>query len=136
VPIYLHPEDEPLYSALKKQGEWFGFSYNSAPRVDRYLEEGQVLTVGQLEVRVHHTPGHSPGSVTFEVEQHLFCGDLSFAGSVWRTDLPGGAPQLLLKTIREKVLPLGEDKVLHPGHGPATTIGRERLTNPFLNGEL
>ncbi len=135
-PIFLHPEDEPLYSALKKQGEWFGFSYEAAPRVDRYLEEGQVLKVGQLEVLVHHTPGHSPGSVTFDVGQHLFCGDLIFAGSVGRTDLPGGAPQLLLKTIREKVLPLGEDKVLHPGHGPATTIGRERLTNPFLNGEL
>jgi glyoxylase-like metal-dependent hydrolase (beta-lactamase superfamily II) len=136
VPIYLHPDDEMLYVALKKQGEWFGFNYEPPPQVDRYLEAGQCLKIGQLDVLVHHTPGHSPGSVSFDIGHHLFCGDLIFAGSVGRTDLPGGAPQLLLRTIREKVLPLGEDKILHPGHGPATTIGRERLTNPFLNGEL
>lgn len=136
IPIYLHRDDEFLYSALRKQGQWFGFEYEAAPPVDRYLEDEQRIQVGNLEVRVHHTPGHSPGSVSLEVGDHIFCGDLIFAGSVGRTDLPGGAPRLLLRMIREKILPLGEDKVLHPGHGPSTTIGRERLTNPFLNGEL
>jgi hydroxyacylglutathione hydrolase len=136
VPIYLHRDDEFLYSALRKQGQWFGLDYEPAPSVDRYLEDEQTLRIGNLELRVHHTPGHSPGSVSLEVDDHIFCGDLIFAGSVGRTDLPGGAPRLLLRMIREKILPLGEDKVLHPGHGPSTTIGRERLTNPFLNGEL
>lgn len=136
VPIYLHPDDEFLYDALKKQAEWFGFEYEPAPPVDRYLEAGQWLELGDLKIQVHHTPGHSPGSVSLEVEEHIFCGDLIFAGSVGRTDLPGGAPELLLQVIREKILPLGEHKTLHPGHGPATTVGRERLTNPFLNGEL
>lgn len=136
IPIYLHQDDEFLYSALRKQAQWFGLQYDAAPPIDRYLEDNQRLQVGDLEVRVHHTPGHSPGSVSLEVSNHIFCGDLLFAGSVGRTDLPGGAPRLLLRMIREKILPLGEDKVLHPGHGPSTTIGRERLTNPFLNGEL
>ena len=136
IPIYLHRDDEFLYSALRKQGQWFGFDYEPAPSVDRYLEDEQTLQVGNLELRVHHTPGHSPGSVCLEVGDHVFCGDLIFAGSVGRTDLPGGAPRLLLRMIRERILPLGEDKILHPGHGPSTTVGRERLTNPFLNGEL
>ena len=136
VPIYLHRDDEFLYAALRKQGQWFGFDYEPAPPVDRYLVDGQRLEIGALEIQVHHTPGHSPGSVSLEVDDHIFCGDLIFAGSVGRTDLPGGAPRLLLRMIRERILPLGEDKVLHPGHGPSTTVGREKLTNPFLNGEL
>jgi hydroxyacylglutathione hydrolase len=136
VPIYLHRDDQFLYSALRKQGKWFGFEYEPAPPVDCYFEDEQTLPVGNLEVRVLHTPGHSPGSVSLQVEEHVFCGDLIFAGSVGRTDLPGGAPRLLLRMIRERILPLGENKVLHPGHGPSTTVGRERLTNPFLNGEL
>ncbi len=136
VPIYLHPADEFLYQALPQQGEWFGFQYEPAPPIDRYFDEGDVLSLGHLRIRVHHTPGHSPGSVSLEVDRHLFCGDLVFAGSVGRTDLPGGDPRLLLGMIREKILSLPDSTILHPGHGPATTVGRERLTNPFLNGEL
>jgi hydroxyacylglutathione hydrolase len=136
VPIYLHPDDEFLYSALRKQAEWFGFRYDDAPPVDRYLKPGEDVGVGDLRVAVHHTPGHSPGSVSLQVDSYVFCGDLIFAGSVGRTDLPGGTPQLLLKTIREKILPLDENTILYPGHGPPTTVGRERSTNPFLNGEF
>ncbi len=136
VPIHLHPDDEFLYSALRKQAEWFGFRYDDAPPVDRYLKPGEDVGVGDLRVAVHHTPGHSPGSVSLQVDSYVFCGDLIFAGSVGRTDLPGGTPQLLLKTIREKILPLDENTILYPGHGPPTTVGRERSTNPFLNGEL
>jgi glyoxylase-like metal-dependent hydrolase (beta-lactamase superfamily II) len=136
VPVYLHAADEFLYNALSQQGEWFGFRYDPAPPVDRYLAEGDVIPLGDLQIRVLHTPGHSPGSVSLVVGQHVFCGDLIFSGSVGRTDLPGGDPRLLLRMIREKILSLTDSTVLHPGHGPATTVGRERVTNPFLNGEL
>lgn len=132
VPVYLHPEDRFLYDALPEQGQWFGFSYTPAPIPDRQLEAGQKIPVGDLTLRVHHTPGHSPGSVCFETHGQIFCGDLIFAGSIGRTDLPGGSQAVLLESIRTQILPRGDEKVLHPGHGPATTIGRERLTNPFL----
>lgn len=132
VPICLHPDDQFLYDSLPEQGEWFGFSYSKAPPVDCSLEAGQKLRVGDLVISVHHTPGHSPGSVCFETAGQVFCGDLIFAGSVGRTDLPGGSQSVLLESIRNRILPLGDGKVLHPGHGPATTVGQERLSNPFL----
>lgn len=133
VPIYLHRDDLPLYRNLPVQGQWFGLSYEPAPPVDRFLTEAEPLRLGDLEVRVHHTPGHSPGHVCLEVGNHVFCGDTVFAGSIGRTDLPGGSYDTLMASIRERILPLGDGKELHPGHGPETTIGRERKTNPFLN---
>lgn len=132
VPIYLHPEDEFLYNALSEQANWFGMHYDPAPPVDYYLDPSQQLGVGDLTIRVRHTPGHSPGSVTLLVEEHAFCGDVIFAGSIGRTDLPKASHEQLLQTIRDVILPLGDDCVLHPGHGPESTVGRERLTNPFL----
>ncbi len=132
VPICLHPDDKFLYDALSEQGEWFGVSYSQAPRLDCYLEAGQEIRVGDLILKVHHTPGHSPGSVCFETAGRIFCGDLIFASSVGRTDLPGGSQSVLLESIRNRILPLGDEMVLHPGHGPATTVGQERLSNPFL----
>jgi glyoxylase-like metal-dependent hydrolase (beta-lactamase superfamily II) len=134
VPIVLHQEDEFLYNSLKEQGLWFGLVYSSAPSADQYLEPGTPIELGDLTIQVHHTPGHSPGGVTFEVEEHLFCGDLIFAGGVGRTDLPGGSQDLLLQTIKEKILTFEDEKILHPGHGPETTVGHERRTNPFLTG--
>jgi len=133
VPIYLHQEDEELYKALPVQASWFGMTYPPAPPIDYYLHPSQQLGVGDLTLKIIHTPGHSPGSVTIQVEEHLFCGDLIFAGSVGRTDLPGGSHEVLLKSIREKILSLGDDCILHPGHGPDTTVGQERRTNPFLS---
>jgi glyoxylase-like metal-dependent hydrolase (beta-lactamase superfamily II) len=132
VPVLLHEEDEFLYNYLKEQGLWFGLHYPPAPPADQYLQPDEPLQLGDLSIRVHHTPGHSPGGVTFEIEEHLFCGDLIFAGGVGRADLPGGSHELLLKTIREKILIFEDEKILHPGHGPDTTVGHERLTNPFL----
>ena len=132
VPIYLHPEDETIYKSLPIQAERFGLQYPPAPPIDRFLEEGQVLQVGSLRLKVHHTPGHSPGSVCLELEKHVFCGDVIFAGSIGRTDLPGGSYETLMESIHRKVLPMGDEKSLYPGHGPETTIGRERETNPFL----
>jgi len=132
VPIYLHPEDEMLYNLLSQQAGWFGLNYPSAPKVDHYYRDGDELRVGNLVVQVLHTPGHSPGSVCLAVGNHVFCGDLIFAGSVGRTDLPGGSHPTLIGSINEKLLPLGDEKILHCGHGPDTTIGAERRTNPFL----
>jgi glyoxylase-like metal-dependent hydrolase (beta-lactamase superfamily II) len=132
VPVILHKEDEFLYTSLREQGLWFGLSYASAPQTDHFLQPGHPIQLGDFSILVHHTPGHSPGGVTFEVDEHLFCGDLIFAGGVGRTDLPGGSQQLLLQTIREKILTLEDDRILHPGHGPETTVGHERRTNPFL----
>jgi hydroxyacylglutathione hydrolase len=133
VPIYLHPADEELYNRLSQQAAWFGLNYLPAPPVDRFYNDGDLLRVGALEFQVHHTPGHSPGSVCLELGNHVFCGDLIFLDSIGRTDLPGGSYDTLIRSIREKLLPLGDDKILHCGHGPDTTIGRERRENPFLN---
>ena len=134
VPIYLHEEDRFLYEALPEQGQWFGFSSHAAPPATHWLEEGQTLTFDCLEIRVHHTPGHSPGSVSLEVENHLFCGDALFKGSIGRTDLPGGSQTILIKSIHSQILPLGDKMILHPGHGPESTVGEERIHNPFLKG--
>lgn len=132
VPIYLHQKDEFLYQGLQEQSRVFGFDYAPAPPIDYYLHPSKQLSVGELTVKIHHTPGHSPGSVSLEVEEHLFCGDVIFAGSIGRTDLPGGSYETLMGTIQKKILPMGDAKILHPGHGPETTVGRERATNPFL----
>jgi glyoxylase-like metal-dependent hydrolase (beta-lactamase superfamily II) len=132
VPIYLHPEDEPLYENLSTQAQRFGLDYPPAPPLDHRLMEGTDLVVGNLTLKVYHTPGHSPGSVCLEVEDHVFCGDVIFAGSIGRTDLWGGSYEILMDSIHTKVIPLGEEKILHPGHGPDTTIGHELKTNPFL----
>ena len=134
VPIFLHSQDESLYNALPEQAQWFGLNYPPAPAIDHFLSDGQELKVGQLRLKVHHTPGHSPGGVCLEVGEHVFCDDLIFSGSIGRTDLPGGSYETIMKSIRETILPLGDDKILHPGHGPDTSIGRERQTNPFLTG--
>ncbi len=135
IPIYLHPEDQFLYDGLAEQAQWFGLTCNPAPPVTHALREGEDLLLNRLRFRVHLTPGHSPGSVCLEIGEHIFSGDVIFAGSIGRTDLPGGSLEILMATIRESVLPLGDSKILHPGHGPDTTIGQERRHNPFLTGE-
>jgi hydroxyacylglutathione hydrolase len=135
VPVCLHPGDLKLYQNLSQQAAWFGLSYPPAPPVDRLLHDGEIIQVGELTLKVHHTPGHSPGSVCLEVGEDVFCGDLIFAGSVGRTDLPGGSYETLMASIRERIMPLGDNWVLHCGHGPVTTVGAERQNNPFLRRE-
>jgi glyoxylase-like metal-dependent hydrolase (beta-lactamase superfamily II) len=110
------------------------------PPVDRFYEAGQTLRFGDYEVRPHHTPGHCPGGVCLAVSSspasalppRLFVGDTLFAGSIGRTDLEGGDYATLLASIQGVLLPFGDEATVYPGHGPATTIGRERRTNPFL----
>jgi glyoxylase-like metal-dependent hydrolase (beta-lactamase superfamily II) len=144
--IILHKADEPIYRALPEQPAWIGipraqwsamgFAYEAPPEVDAYWTDGQSYEVGELDFTVLHCPGHTPGHVVlFEPkERKVFVGDVLFAGSVGRTDLPGGSTEQLMDSIMNKLLPLGDDVEVYSGHGPVTTIGQERLTNPFLTG--
>jgi hydroxyacylglutathione hydrolase len=133
-PIYLHPLDRPIYDALPQYGGWVGRQLETPPAPDRELRPGQVLKVGGFEFTVRFTPGHSPGSVSFVGEGMVFGGDVLFNGSVGRTDLPGGDAATLMASIQSQLLSLPDSTVVHSGHGPDTTIGVERLTNPFLTG--
>lgn len=133
-PIHLHPLDRPIYDALPQYGSWVGMQLQQPPAPDRELRPGQVLRVGGFEFTVRFTPGHSPGSVSFLGEGMIFGGDVLFNGSVGRTDLPGGDAATLMASIQSQFLSLPDSTVVHSGHGPDTTIGIERLTNPFLTG--
>jgi len=133
-PIHLHPLDRPLYDALPQYGAWVGVRLEAPPTPDRELDAGQVLRVGRFEFVVRFTPGHSPGSVSFLGEGMIFGGDVLFSGSVGRTDLPGGDTATLMASIQSEFLSLPDSTVVRSGHGPDTTIGVERLTNPFLTG--
>ena len=133
-PIHLHPLDRPLYDALPQFGSWVGMHIDPAPPPQFELVAGQTLWVGAFHFIVKFTPGHSPGSVSFHGEGMIFGGDVLFNGSVGRTDLPGGDSATLMSSIQSEFLSLPDSTVVHSGHGPATTVGVERLTNPFLTG--
>jgi hydroxyacylglutathione hydrolase len=133
-PIHLHPLDRPIYDALPQFGSWMGMRLEPAPPPEFELVAGQVLRVGTIDFTVKFTPGHSPGSVSFHGRGMIFGGDVLFNGSVGRTDLPGGDSETLMSTIQSEFLSLPDSTVVHSGHGPDTTIGVERLTNPFLTG--
>jgi len=137
VPVYLHRDDLPLYERAVDQGRLFGLTVEPPPPVDRFYDQ-EPIRFGDYEVRVHHTPGHCPGGVCLQVGKigedgrHLFVGDTLFAGSIGRTDLPGGNYEVLMRSITGVLFPLGDEAIVYPGHGPDTTIGRERRTNPFV----
>ena len=131
-PIHLHPADRPLYDELPQQGLWLGLRLSRPPAPDVELFHGQRLPVGAVELAVRHAPGHSQGHVCFVGPGIVLCGDVLFEGSIGRTDLPGGDYETLLASIRRELLSLPDDTIVYPGHGAATTIGRERRTNPFL----
>ena len=135
-----------MYQALPEQPAWIGipraqwaalgFAFETPPAVDEYWTDGQKYAVGKLEFEVLHCPGHTPGHVVlYEAnERKVFVGDVLFAGSIGRTDLPGGSMEQLLSSIKNKLLTLADEVQVYSGHGPVTTIGEERLTNPFLRG--
>jgi hydroxyacylglutathione hydrolase len=133
-PIALHPLDRPLYDALPAYGSWVGMRLETPPPPQVQLAAGQLLSVGEFRFEVHFTPGHSPGSVSFLGHGMVFGGDVLFSGSVGRTDLPGGDPLTLMSTLQTEFLSLPDSTVVYSGHGPETTIGVERHTNPFLTG--
>jgi glyoxylase-like metal-dependent hydrolase (beta-lactamase superfamily II) len=135
-PLLMHRADLDLVKRLEEQSLYFGFRATPSPPPDRFLEEGDEVRVGGIRLRVLHTPGHSAGGICLVTDGTAFVGDTLFAGSIGRTDLPGGSAETLLTSIREKLLTLPDDTVIYPGHGPATTIGHERRHNPFLTGRV
>ena len=134
VPIYLHPADRRMYDGVSMQGAAFGMSVETPPPPDFELAHGDTVRIGRFEFGVVHVPGHSPGSVAFLGGKIAIVGDVLFAGSVGRVDLPGGDGPTLLHSIETQLMPLDDDVVVFAGHGPATTIGQERVGNPFVTG--
>jgi len=136
VDTWLHRDDDFLYSIVEQQGLMFGLRVKAQQPVDRFYDTAQRLTIGGLEISVHETPGHSPGGVCLEVREdaatQLFVGDTLFSGSIGRTDLPGGDHDRLIRSIRTVLFAFPDQTPVHSGHGPGTTIGQERRTNPFL----
>lgn len=144
--VILHQADEFMYYGLPEQPSWLGipreqwsslgFDYAVPPKIDRNWTDGETYAVGNLSFKILHCPGHTPGHVVlFEPgEKKVFVGDCLFAGSIGRTDLPGGSSEQLMESLHKKIVPLGDEVEVHSGHGPITTIGHERLTNPFLTG--
>lgn len=144
--IILHKDDEALYYGLPTQPMFLGIpptqlaalglAYDEPPRLTRNWQDGDAFVFGEHKLEVRHCPGHTRGHVVLveHTEKKVFVGDCLFAGSIGRTDLPGGDHEQLLDSIEQKILSLEDDLVVYSGHGPETTVGRERTTNPFLNG--
>lgn len=137
-PVLLHAEAEEMLQAVPQQAVMMGVKFGKVPQIDRYVATGETLEVGGVRLRSLYTPGHAPGHLAFHVESEglVISGDAVFAGSVGRVDLPGGSMEVLMKSIRDEILTLPDETRLYPGHGPATTVGEERLNNPFLNGQM
>ncbi len=131
-PIHLHRDDEALYKRGPEQGKLFGLDLGVLPPIDEYLTAGEIVAFGDCRMEVYHTPGHAPGHVILVGEGVAMVGDCVFAGSIGRTDLPGGDFQTLMTSIRRHILSLPDETVLHSGHGEETTVGHERRSNPFL----
>lgn len=131
--ILIHKEDAEMLSNPEKNLSVFSYAPFSAPVADKLLKDKDKIKLGQIELEILHTPGHTEGSISLFTDKIVFSGDLIFYGSVGRTDLPGGSNQELFRSIQEKILDKTDDTVIYPGHGPATTVGEERRDNPFLN---
>lgn len=136
IPFAIHPDDEFLLSNLPNQAKMFGLGPMSAPKIDRTLADNEELVIAGHQAKVVHTPGHTPGGVCFVFEDTVLVGDTLFAGSIGRTDLPGGSFEQLINSIKTRLLVLDENLRVLSGHGPATTIGVERQHNPFLTGKM
>jgi len=129
----MHEADSLLVQNASIQAAMFGLPNPGNPKPDRYLADGDTISVGELTIKVLHTPGHSPGSITFFINDKLIVGDLIFSGSIGRTDLPGGNYEQLIKSVETKIFTLPNSTKIFPGHGPCTTVGAEKSTNPFFN---
>jgi glyoxylase-like metal-dependent hydrolase (beta-lactamase superfamily II) len=131
-PILIHPQDAHMLTQLSASAQAFGLSAENSPAPDQQIDEGDTITFGNIALNVIHTPGHTPGGISLYTEGHLFVGDTLFAGSIGRTDFPGGDYDTLIASVQKKLFALGDDVVVYTGHGPETTIGREKKTNPFV----
>ena len=137
-PVLMHNEAEAMLKTVPQQAMMMGMRFGKVPKVDRHIGDEEILEVGSLRLRSLYTPGHAPGHLAFLVEDEdtVFSGDALFAGSVGRVDLPGGSMEVLMKSISQRLLILPDETHVLSGHGPETTIGRERVSNPFLGGRL
>ena len=131
-PIAIHRADVALLSSAPTMARYFGLPEPEVPVPDVFLEENQVISLSEISLKVIHTPGHTPGGVCFLSDEGVFVGDTLFAGSIGRTDLPGGNYEQLIQSIHSKLLILDEELPLYPGHGPPTVLRVEKFTNPFL----
>ena len=130
--LIIHADDVQLLRQAGMHASVYGLTTEDSPMPDRLMSAGEPLHVGHLKIDILHVPGHSPGSVCLHVGNDLIVGDVLFAESIGRTDLPGGDHQLLIRGIREKLLILPDETVVYPGHGPKTSIGHEKISNPFV----
>ena len=131
-PIMIHSEDEPMLGQLDRAAAAFGLSAENSPAADQLLNDGDEIIFGEITLKVIHTPGHSRGGICLYTKGYLFVGDTLFAGSIGRTDLPGGDYNTLIANIKEKLFSLPDDTTVYTGHGPETTIAQEKRSNPFL----
>jgi len=132
IPLCIHGLDKPLLESCLQSELSFFLSAKESPPPDRLLQDGDTISIGRSSLRVLHTPGHTPGSVSFLGDGFLFSGDTLFNGGVGRTDLPGGSTRDLENSIRTRILTLSPETIVLPGHGPWTTVGEENASNPFL----
>jgi hydroxyacylglutathione hydrolase len=132
IPLCIHSSDEKMLGSILTSGLGFVLGARSSPSADRHLEDGGEIDIGKSRLKVIHTPGHSPGSVSLLGEGFLLSGDTLFCGGVGRTDLPGGSWTELKNSIEKKILTFPDDMVVLPGHGPATTVGQEKDENPYI----
>ncbi len=130
--LLIHEMDVPMLSQIAASAAAWGLYAEDSPPPDRTLKDGDSITCGTIRLQVLHTPGHSPGGISLYTDDMVFVGDTLFAGSIGRTDLPGGNYDTLIGMIQKKLFPLGDKVAVYAGHGPATTIGRERRYNPFV----
>ncbi|MGK2906047.1 MAG: MBL fold metallo-hydrolase [Desulfuromonadales bacterium] len=130
--LMLHAADLPLLQNARNHAKIYGLTVAPSPEPDRLLDQGDSFEVGEHVFRIFHVPGHSPGGICLLSNGHLFVGDVLFAGSIGRTDLPGGDFDALVSGVREHLLSLPDETIVYPGHGPNTTIGQERRMNPFV----
>jgi len=132
-PFLIHRDDLPMLESMQSRVRQFmGFEVPPPPKVDGYLKHGEFLNLGDETIRILHTPGHSPGSISLSGDGYVLTGDALFNQSIGRTDLPGGDLETLIRSIRERLFKLDDDTIVYPGHGPETTIGDEKLANPFV----
>ncbi len=130
--ILIHPLDAPMLTQLSETAGVWGMSAENSPEPDRTIDEGDEITVGNITLKVIHTPGHTPGGISLHTDKCVFVGDTLFAGSIGRTDFPGGSFETLKSSIQDKLFLLGDDVTVYTGHMGNTTIGNEKRTNPFV----
>lgn len=131
-PFWIHAAEAPVLASAQLGARMFGFAMAQPKPADRLLHDGEVMNLGALSLQVLHTPGHTPGGICLRGDTFVIVGDTLFQGSIGRTDLPGGDYATLMASIRDKLMPLPDETVVYPGHGERTTMGEEKVLNPFL----